>query len=377
MNPTPVIPKHAWREGLDLNSQHFAGSNRVSNEVRAGEQMLALVSSELTRENKRHDHAAKATSIPVSSLTALAEEYLWDCELRLHSPRTLETRRVFIRNLLWFLNHRSYTICGTSELRHFFHYLAHGHQEVRGRFGNPHLTRPLRPVTIKDYYICLRSLFSWVVAQGYPGQTPFHNIPKPQVRDETKQPLTAQQIDALLQAAEGSKSPERDKALIYFLLDTGCRASELVAISQCNLDLHNQSCSVVGKGNKHRTVYFGTRTTTALQTYLVATQERRAETQNPEGLPLFLSRSGTTPFTRSGLLQLLERLTLRAGIRTSCPPHAFRRTFAVQTLKNGANVFSVQAMLGHSDLEMTRRYCALAQADVEAQHRAFSPVDHW
>jgi site-specific recombinase XerD len=53
-----------------------------------------------------------------------------------------------------------------------------------------------------------------------------------------------------------------------------------------------------------------------------------------------------------------------------------RRTFAVQTLRNGANVFSVQTMLGHTDLQMTRRYCAIAHADVETQHRQYGPVDH-
>lgn len=81
------------------------------------------------------------------------------------------------------------------------------------------------------------------------------------------------------------------------------------------------------------------------------------------------------PFTRWGLLRLIKRLGSAADIKDACCVHALRRTFAVQMLRNGANVFSVQAMLGHSDLGQTRQYCAIALADVEEQHHAYSPAD--
>ncbi len=89
----------------------------------------------------------------------------------------------------------------------------------------------------------------------------------------------------------------------------------------------------------------------------------------------YLSTKTHEPIGLSGLQQLLKRLEKTCGIKASRSPHAFRRSFAVQTLKNGANVFSVQAMLGHTDLQMTQTYCALAQADIEAQHRQYSPLD--
>ena len=74
---------------------------------------------------------------------------------------------------------------------------------------------------------------------------------------------------------------------------------------------------------------------------------------------------------------MLKRLGRRAGIKDEVSVHALRRSFAVQMLKNGANVFSVQAMLGHSTLKQTRKYCTLALADAEAQHRQFSPMDRF
>ena len=316
-------------------------------------------------------------SITTADLQQWSEEYLCDCDLRLQSPRTIETRRIFLRNLLWFLLHRDYAQCGTTELRQFFHYLLHGHEDPGGRFGHPHLKRPVRPITLKDYYICLRSFFGWLVEKGEITETPFTHIPKPQVRETDKPPLSPGQITELLRATQTGAYAARDEALLYWLLDTGCRATETVSLQLRDLDLKNRSCSVLGKGNKYRTVYFGAKTAEVLERYL--RQRGNAPDSHHDylegDLPLFLSGQGNMPLTRSGLQQLLERLGKRCGIKGSCSPHAFRRSFAVQTLRNGANVFSVQAMLGHSDLEMTRRYCALAQTDVEAQHRRFSPVD--
>lgn len=88
-----------------------------------------------------------------------------------------------------------------------------------------------------------------------------------------------------------------------------------------------------------------------------------------------MSARGDKPFTRSGLLHLVKRLGKTAGIKDSASVHALRRSFAVQMLRNGANVFSVQAMLGHTNLQMTRKYCTMALTDAEAQHRQFSPMD--
>lgn len=79
---------------------------------------------------------------------------------------------------------------------------------------------------------------------------------------------------------------------------------------------------------------------------------------------------------RSGLLQLIRRLGRKAGIQaTRCSPHTFRNTFAVEFLRGGGNLFSLQQLLGHSSLSMTNRYVALAQGDIENQHRQFSPAD--
>ena len=111
--------------------------------------------------------------LATAEIEPLIDQYLGDCELRLLSPRTIETRRVFLRNWTWFLCHRGYQTCGAAEIRQFLHYLGHGHEEDGGRFGKASLKRAARPVTVFDYYICLRSLFDWLVMQGFITATPF------------------------------------------------------------------------------------------------------------------------------------------------------------------------------------------------------------
>lgn len=329
--------------------------------------------------HSRHLPGSMNAAVTTADLGHLAQEYLNDCDLRLQSPRTVETRRVLLGNLLWFLRERDYPTCGVTETRHFLHYLMHGHEEPGGRFGNKHLTRPVRPVTVMDYYTCLRSLFDWLVAQRVIPETPFAFIAKPQVREETKTPLSAEHITALLQAAHCSAAPARNMAIIIFLLDTGCRASELVSLRRRDLDLVNHRCRVLGKGNKYRTLFFGQNTADILAHYLQERDQsdmgRCHDPQSRSDAPLFPSARGSGPMTRSGLLHLIKRLGRAAGIRDAVCVHALRRTFAVQMLRNGANVFSVQAMLGHTNLQQTRKYCALAMTDAESQHRQFSPVD--
>ena len=154
-----------------------------------------------------------------------------------------------------------------------------------------------------------------------------------------------------------------------FLFDTGVRATELCSLKMQDVDLYACHAKVLGKGNKSRSVYFGRRCGRVVRTYL------RREFRTPTH-PLFTAQHADVALTRSGLLQIVNRLGKRAGIQvTRCSPHTFRHTFAVEFLRAGGNVFSLQQILGHTSLQVTQRYVALAQADIQAQHRQFSPGD--
>lgn len=309
-------------------------------------------------------------SLSRTELEQCAEEWLLDCEYQQLAPSTITTRRVFLKNFVWFLHHKELDECGEGELREFFHYLRHGHKEADGRWGNPHLTRPLRPISIKDYYICLQLFFDWMVKEEISDASPLEGIERPVVREEIKQPLAQEQTEALLRAAKISQNPQRNEAIILMLLDSGVRASELISLKVREVDVRSRTFEVTGKGNKKRVCYLGKRTTKALMAYL-----RKAKLK-PEN-PLFPSVRGgvysSEPMTRSGLLQLIKRLAKQAGV--SANVHKLRRTFATTLLEAGADICSVRDMLGHTNIQMTLKYLAVSQSHIESQHRQFSPAD--
>jgi site-specific recombinase XerD len=310
--------------------------------------------------------------IPVTQLENLAEDWLSDCQMRQHSTRTIELRKTQIGRLKWFLNHRNFENCGTKELRAFFAYLTTGHQDSRGRWGYGELhqaSQPLRPTTVKTYYAHLQSFFNWLVSEELIRSSPLAPLSIPRAHSDQIQPFTMEQVEALLLATKRASYPQRDEALILFLMDTGVRATELCSLKMRDVDLYACSAQVLGKGNKRRTVCFGRRCARLLRGYL-----RREFRQSDD--PVFTSERGGTALTRSGLLQLIHKTGKRAGIQvTRCSPHTFRHTFAVEFLRAGGNVFTLQQLLGHTGLQITQRYVALAQADIQAQHRQFSPGD--
>jgi len=212
------------------------------------------------------------------------------------------------------------------------------------------------------------------VAEGAMAASPAERVKPPVSRPDQVQPFTIQQVEALLSAAKKSRNPRRDQAIILTLLDTGIRASELCGLAESDVELVSpRQIRVLGKGNKRRSVPIDKRTARALWQYLEETRDERLP-----GGPLFLSDRGLSAgesLTGSGLLQLIERLGKAAGIESvRCSPHSFRHSFAVMFLRGGGNTFTLQQILGHTSLDMTRRYVELAQADLENQHRQYSPV---
>lgn len=313
-----------------------------------------------------------AASLAVPDLSRLANDWLLDGQFRLHSPCTIATRRVFIKNLLWFLKKHNFQQCGSIELKQFFVYLSNGHEEPGGRWGNPQLKKPLRPISVKDYFVNFACLFDWIVSEGYLETSPLQKMPVPKVCASQIQPLSDAHVSALLEASKNTSSPKRNMAILLLLLDSGLRATELCNLKMNDLDVEVRRCYVLGKGNKHRSVFFGRNTAKALWQYL------RAERREPDDFVFYgdRGRKAKEPLTRNGLLQLVGRLGHMAGVKAvRCSPHSLRHTYAVSFLRAGGNVFTLREALGHTNLQMTQKYVVVAEADVEAQSKLFSPMD--
>jgi site-specific recombinase XerD len=317
----------------------------------------------------RNTELPSGAEVSLAALMQYAHGWLLDSEIRQHSSRTLDNRRLVLNKLFWFLQQHEYAVCNTLVIRQFLAYLSNGHEQPGGCWGNPHLTKPIKPGTAATYDRHLRAYFSWLVKEEIIERSPMDKIAEPTDRPDQIDPFTDQEVENLIAAARKSNYPKRDEAVLWFLLDTGVRSSELCAIALNDVDLTARRCKIEeGKGGKSRSIWLGSTASKVLWNYLKVEPHEAHE-------PLFFSNRGEA-FTRSGLLQLIERLRIAAGItQTRCSPHTFRHTFAISFLRAGGDVLTLQQLLGHTSLTMVNRYVKLAQTDLQEDHQRFSPAD--
>ncbi len=251
--------------------------------------------------------------------------------------------------------------------------------------------KPLSGKTIYNYWVTLKSFFSWAHQREFIAANPMDVVPRPKFNDKPVDPFTREEIDKLLQVCKQSRLAEtngrrpfmmdrptyrRDEALILFLLDTGLRASELCALRIRDVDMSTGEVTIQhgkeggAKGAKGRTVYIGKATKRTLWRYLV----ERGEKDNEE-VPLFTTIDDK-PLNRDSLRFIFIRLGKAAGLKT-CHPHMFRHTFAINYLRSDGDVLTLQTLLGHTSLEMVKRYARIAKIDLQRSHGRASPVDNW
>ncbi len=241
--------------------------------------------------------------------------------------------------------------------------------------------------TILNYHIGLSALWSWALAEGLAAQNVVHLVPRPKPQRPVIVPLAEADARALLAAISfsqvyarpgkatsrhGLPDADRNRAIVLLMLDTGLRASEVCNLQILHADLRGKNKSVrvhAGKGNKDRQIPISPRTGAALWKYLASRRDSRVDE------PLFATKTGRR-MDRNDLGNMLEAAARRAGV-PGVNPHRIRHTFAINYLRNGGDIYTLQVILGHSTLDMVKTYLMIAQADTEAAHRRASPVDHW
>lgn len=234
-------------------------------------------------------------------------------------------------------------------------------------------TRHCTPNTARHGMIALRAFYNWLIKQKRMDvDNPVTDAPKPVVLEKVIESFQPEQITAMLKPCD--EVPDfygyRDKAAMLLLLDTGLRASELCDIRLEDVNWDNQTILITnGKGSKQRFVPFAHSVFVALRAY-----ERLRPTLLAHDY-LFVNHFGER-LDRDRLRELIIRRGTHAkitGVRLS--PHTFRHTFAVQYLLNGGDALSLQAILGHSTLDMTKRYVHFAQTMQKFIHDRVSPAD--
>lgn len=203
----------------------------------------------------------------------------------------------------------------------------------------------------------LRSFYRYLVIKEKIGKNIFNSIRNPKREKKLPNFLTETDIEMIFhfpEAEEYKKSiyTTRDLLIIELLYDTGCRANELVNIKLKDIDYEEKSIKVLGKGSKERIVYYGEYTKDTLKDYLIE-REEILKSKNSEYL-LVSKESGR--LTSRRVAQIIESIIKLVSIKNNVTPHTLRHSFATHLLNHGADLRSVQELLGHSSLSTTQIY---------------------
>lgn len=300
-------------------------------------------------------------------LTAAMEDYLTACRIEGKTAKTLFDYRC---KLARFVEWNGGTLADL-ELTGAREFVAHlqGSKKWIDHPGIPTSDLCLSAQTVAGHVRVMKGFATWLEEEEYLPTNVFRRLAKPKLPGRVIEVLRPDEVKRLLAACDASSANgARDLAVVTLFLDTGLRLSELVGLTMEELHLKDGWLKVFGKGEKERVVPFGSRATKALKHYLDFYRPEEAETT-----AFFVNRDGSA-MTGNTVKMMFTRLRVRAEL-PRLHPHLLRHTFATSYLMAGGDVFSLQAILGHTTLEMTRRYVNLASSHVAIQHRRFSPMD--
>ena len=251
----------------------------------------------------------------------------------------------------------------------------------------------LAPKTILNHWIALSALWTWGEKTLELPHIIRGRVAPPRVRRQQPEPYTHENVKRMIEACDQTdhwrtkpgvrtrrSTAKRDKAILFTLLDTGLRASEL-----CDLRIEDYDKSIgklivrKGKGGKGRSVFLGYTARSALWRYLEDRQRRRKQDTGDSKLDktdgLFTTSTGRH-LTRDNLLHMIQAVGRRADV-SGATVHRWRHTFAINMLRNGCNPYALQELLGHSDMETVRLYLKIVDQDLRGAVASASPADQW
>ncbi|MBW2650419.1 MAG: site-specific tyrosine recombinase XerD [Deltaproteobacteria bacterium] len=217
----------------------------------------------------------------------------------------------------------------------------------------------------------IRGFYRYLLTEKVIDENPVASIELAKVWMHLPDTLGREEMAVLLRQP-GTKTPlaMRDTAMLELLYATGIRVSELISLSMSNINWQAGYLIVVGKGNKERIVPIGRTAFDCLNRYVEDSRRRLSRGKSVN--TIFLNRSGTG-LTRQGFWKIVKKYVKRAGLRKKVYPHTFRHSFATHLLEGGADLRSVQVMLGHADISTTQIYTHVTRERLKEIHRKYHP----
>jgi integrase/recombinase XerD len=303
----------------------------------------------------------------------LVQAYLSDLEVRGYKPKTLSG---YSTNLKTFARWAAET--GAEQLSHFDADLAKSyirHLHDKPRWSERHYKKVVNgvvaPAAIRNYVRDLKTFAAWLAEEQYTDENRLASVRLPKADETPIEPYTDDELARIFGCLNTADPFDlRDYVVLHTLWDTGMRVGELVALTQDELDLRHCEMRIQhAKFGKWRDIGFGQETQKYLTRYLTFNRPTPAI---PGDRHVFLSLDGY-PMQESTVQKICYRLSKRTGVHIHC--HRFRHTFAVQMLRNGTDLRTLQRLMGHADIRILTRYLNLASEETVKTHQTNSPAD--
>ena len=228
--------------------------------------------------------------------------------------------------------------------------------------------------TVARQLVTLRNFFRFAQIQGLITEDPSINLESPKIRRHLPGYLRLEEVEKLLEQPD-SKTPTglRDRAMLEVLYSTGLRVSELIGLGVNDLDAKVGCVRCIGKGDKERIVPVGKKALGMVEKYLREGRPQLLRSAKASSGPaLFINRRGVA-LSRVGVWKILSAYGRRAGLRVALTPHMLRHSFATHLLERGADLRSVQLMLGHADISTTQIYTHVVEERLKQIYKAHHP----
>ena len=303
----------------------------------------------------------RSHGITVKPLTNLIADFILECRAAGRSSKTISFYQANLTAWSDFIGDRDWrdprlSVAFIAELQaRDCKYIHHTRREpAQGHLSNE---------TIRGYVRSMRRFGNWLIECEIAFVNPFAKVPMPKKSKHLPKAMAKDDFDKIIAAA----TTLRDKAILYTMRDTGCRAGEVcrMTLDRCYLD--KGYILVTGKGDKDRFVFVGEIAVNALRAYITS------ERPQGRGDYLFFRRFGE-PLQVSTLDQLLRRLAKRAGVTHQHNPHSIRHALGRDFIMDGGDVATLKDILGHEQIETTDIYTKFSLAELQAKHRAHSPL---
>lgn len=254
-------------------------------------------------------------------------------------------------------------------------YLKHARLRSQKHDSNPYrptINAPLSRESIRTYYRHIRAFIRWCHAEGLLARDPTERVKMPPPPKHAPKDIDDQDFWKMVKvASESGKMPERDKALILLLGDTGARAGGIVGLTIDRVNLDYQVVEMIEKGEKSRIIPISLVTVDALREWLSVRPDIADEPN------VFLSYQGHA-LTVFGLYQAVKRIADRAEVTGRSNPHAFRHFFGRKWIESGGDISPLSDMLGHSQIHITKQFYLRYNVEtMRKEHRQHSPLAGW